>query len=195
MPAPEVILDVRYEFYKERTQAALRCNHECAFDSEFQTSIGGGIVQVRDAASDKVAKNIRVVRLPLSVIALASHGGSNRVPHSFDDAACAHAKVTRVLMEESRKDGISDDGAVEAVSVSGAIAFRIAFEALAILIKIIGGLAVASQETRRDELKRIHGTLECQVKLLSRSKRRSILAVVGVVIWDDSEKFLVLFGF
>lgn len=122
----DVSLNVGNELHKQRPERTLGCNDGCALKGQSNATIRWWIVEIGDSPSDEVSKNIGVIRLSLSVVALATHVRADRIPESCFETPLSKAEITRILMEENREDSVSNDRAVEAVSVARSESFGVA---------------------------------------------------------------------
>ena len=60
------------------------------------------VVEAGDAAGREVSEDVRVVWLPVSVVALADDDGRDGVEGAIDDLPFAFVEVARVLMKKRR---------------------------------------------------------------------------------------------
>src|SRR6516225_2307838 len=88
------------------------------------------IVKGGEATCGKVSANIRVVRLPAPIVALADKGAGHGVKQPRLLAADALIEVAWILFEERRQHGSPDEGAGGNVCVGRPEAFRVTLGAL-----------------------------------------------------------------
>ena len=67
-----------------------------------------GIIKIRESSSGQTAYNVRVVWLPVSVIAFADDGIRDRIKESGFLAAPCLCRIARVLFEPRGEDYVSE---------------------------------------------------------------------------------------
>src|ERR1700722_5665871 len=115
------------ELFEECTNCTGGSIEERITDCESSSiSIGRRVVDVRDPCGGEVPKHIGVVRLPMAVVAAADKYTCNGIEGSGANAPHTFVEITRILMEDRRKDSAADQHAGESIAVGGAEAFGIA---------------------------------------------------------------------
>ena len=66
-----------------RSEGSLGADQQALLDGETEATVGGGVVEVGDAAGGDVAEDIGVVGLPLAIVALAVDGGADGVEEAL----------------------------------------------------------------------------------------------------------------
>ena len=79
----EVAGDVGVELDQQGSEGSLGADQQALLDREAEATVGGGVVEVGDAAGGDVAEEIGVVGLPLAIVALAVDGGADGVEEAL----------------------------------------------------------------------------------------------------------------
>jgi hypothetical protein len=95
------------------------------------------IVKIGDASCGKVSEDARVVGLPVSVVALANHGVGQRVQNPGSLATASLVEITRILLQERRQDGASDERTGNKVGIGGTEALGVALGSLPYPLKLL----------------------------------------------------------
>src|ERR1700726_290938 len=122
-------------------------------DDEFLQDIGGGgcadadpgvfkdqrgaaifrrIVEIGNSARGDAAEDVRVIRLPALVIALADKRIRDGVQDPRMRAPGSLVKIARILFQDRRKNGAADERAYGQVGIRRAVALSVTFRALSI---------------------------------------------------------------
>src|ERR1700760_4654918 len=107
----------------------------------------------------------------MAVVPFADEGGGHGVECAGADCSGALVEVTRILMEDRRKDRVADDTADEAVGVGGAVTFEVAGCACAVAAEGVLRLLDACDDRGNGEGDGIVGGSQCQPEFLPRAER------------------------
>src|ERR1700757_1309341 len=128
----EVVLNVGQELDQLRADYALCCDGHGADDGFFESGVFIRVVEVRDAARNKVAGNVGVIRSPLSVVAAAPEGGAGGIAKApYEGITGTHTKAAWVLFEQHGEHGIAPEVAIRRIGVSSSEALEVSGRALA----------------------------------------------------------------
>ena len=115
------------ELLEERADGALADTDEDVIDGRLNVVPRAvGVVERGDASGSEIAEDVRVVRLPLAVVALADDNGGYGVERAMKDAAPSIVEIARVLMKQRRVDRRTKERSGELVSVGRCVALRVA---------------------------------------------------------------------
>src|SRR5262245_52198746 len=89
----------------------------CVFQHQSCPTITLRVIEVGNAACGEAAEDGGVVRLPVSIVALADERIGERIKHSRMFASAPFVKVSRILLEERRQQGAANECVAQEVGV------------------------------------------------------------------------------
>ena len=168
-----------------------RAEDGVAEDEADAVAVFGGVVGVGDGRSGEVAEDVRVVGLPLAVVALADRDELGGVPDAGFDRAGAFVEVAGVLVEDRWEEGSGEEGADGVVAVSRAVAASVSGGSVAVAGVGVVGLLEAGDGSGHDEGDGVDGGLPGHLELLLRGHGRGVLDVGDVEVGEDGEDALL----
>lgn len=99
---------VKEKLLSQRVDDASAGRYKRAIEDESSSSIGGGIVEVRQSPRAKITSDTGVVELCLSVVAFTQERRHSGMTKAGLLAALPLIEVARVLMEKRRENSSSD---------------------------------------------------------------------------------------
>src|SRR5208282_1231073 len=145
-----------------------------------------------ETAGSQASQNVRVIRLPVTIVALADEGIGDGVQGARLGGAGALIEIARILFQKGRQDGGADEGAVDGVGITGAEALAVALCALTISGEVILRLLNSGNASDKDDGEGIENGLPGKLELLPRVERCGIGDVGDIEIGKNAEDTLLL---
>src|SRR5262249_22300536 len=114
------------------------------------------VIEIGDAASGQASENAGVVRLPVTVIALADHGVGEGEKNAGSRGAVASVEITRVLLEQGGQDGAADKCTRDGIAVLRAKALGVSLGTLAVAAEIALRLLHSRDNASYGEVDRVN---------------------------------------
>ena len=162
-------------------------------ENQAGAAIACRVIQVGDTSGGKASQDLRIVGLPVTIIAFADHGIRERVQGSRFRRACAPVEITGILFENGGKDRVSEEVANREVAERSPIAFCISLRALSISREFIARLLDTCNGASEDEIDGIDGQPSRQMEFLLGCQGRRIGDIGHIEIRDNAKHALFHF--